>query len=141
MKTKFSPVLKVKKQNLDKIEANLAKVRANAATLELNLAQIQGEILAREFPSNGTASDIQIALSQYDLLAGEKRRICEEIELNKKAILHFETQYKAAYIEFEKIKYLHDEEIKEFFKRAKVNEAKTLDEIATQRYFLQKAQN
>lgn len=141
MTTKFTPVLKVKQRNLDKIEANLAKARARSEALKLEMAEVNKLILEKKFPKSGSASDIQIAIAEHNLLINEKRQVAEDLELNAKTISHFETQYKAAYIEFEKIKYLHDEEIKKYLKRLKTAEAKMLDEIATQRYFSQKAQN
>ena len=53
--------------------------------------------------------------------------------LTQKEIFHFEIQYKKAYIELEKVKYMEKEEMQKQLKSLKIKESKELDELGNMR--------
>lgn len=140
MNTKFSPIIKVRKQNIDKIEVNLAKCRALRNELQESLKTATAALESYKFPKGGNANTIKISLEEQRLLREQKDSISEKLSLNQKEISHYEFQHKKAYIELEKIKYLHNEEIKKYIQAVKKLEASNLDEIAVQRYSFMKDQ-
>ncbi|CUU68367.1 hypothetical protein FFA43_07220 [Campylobacter hyointestinalis subsp. hyointestinalis] len=139
MNTKFSQVIKLKKQNLDKIEICLAKCRTLRSQLEDLLKKATLELGSYKFPKGGNFIVMKSSLEEQRLLREHKDDLMEKLNLNQKEIMHYELQYKKAYMEFEKIRYLEQEEIKKILEKAKKDEAIMLDEIAIQRYSFIKA--
>lgn len=139
MNTKFSQVIKLKKQNLDKIEICLAKCRTLRSQLEELLKKATLELGSYKFPKGGNFIVMKSSLEEQRLLREHKDDLIEKLSLNQKEIMHYELQYKKAYMEFEKIRYLEQEEIKKILEKAKKDEAIMLDEIAIQRYSFIKA--
>ncbi|RAZ46690.1 flagellar FliJ family protein [Campylobacter hyointestinalis] len=139
MNTKFSQVIKLKKQNLDKIEICLAKCRTLRSQLEELLKKATLELSSHKFPKGGNFIVMKSSLEEQRLLREHKDDLIEKLSLNQKEIMHYELQYKKAYMEFEKIRYLEQEEIKKILEKAKKDEAIMLDEIAIQRYSFIKA--
>ncbi|ANE34958.1 flagellar FliJ family protein [Campylobacter hyointestinalis] len=139
MNTKFSQVIKLKKQNLDKIEICLAKCRTLRSQLEDLLKKATLELSSHKFPKGGNFIVMKSSLEEQRLLREHKDDLIEKLSLNQKEIMHYELQYKKAYMEFEKIRYLEQEEIKKILEKAKKDEAIMLDEIAIQRYSFIKA--
>lgn len=138
MNSKFEPVLKVKKQKLDMIENKLAIARLEKRKLDNDLEKTKQDILNSEFPKKGTFATLQVAMSSYKILKEEKEQISEQISLKSTQISHLENQHKNAYMDMEKMKYLHDLEIKTKVEKLKKQESLALDEIATQRHFFLK---
>lgn len=139
MNTKFSQVIKLKKQNLDKIEICLAKCKTLRSQLEELLKKATLELSSHKFPKGGNFIVMKSSLEEQRLLREHKDDLIEKLSLNQKEIMHYELQYKKAYMEFEKIRYLEQEEIKKILEKAKKDEAIMLDEIAIQRYSFIKA--
>ncbi|RAZ39437.1 flagellar export protein FliJ [Campylobacter hyointestinalis] len=139
MNTKFSQVIKLKKQNLDKIEICLAKCKTLRSQLEDLLKKATLELGSYKFPKGGNFIVMKSSLEEQRLLREHKDDLIEKLSLNQKEIMHYELQYKKAYMEFEKIRYLEQEEIKKILEKAKKDEAIMLDEIAIQRYSFIKA--
>ncbi len=137
MNTKFSPVVKVRKQALDKIETSLAAARATREALQTSLELLREKMLNEKFPKSGGAQLIQLALASHNLLVEHKQELTDRLALNAAQIKSLEREYKTAYVELEKMRHLENEEIKKALKKIKSEEAKALDEIATQRFFAQ----
>ena len=131
MNSKFEPVLKIKKQKLDMIENKLAIARHEKNKLTNDLEKTQQDILNNQFPKKGTFATLQVAMSSYNILKEEKAQLSEQIS-------HLENQHKNAYMDMEKMKYLHDLEIRTKIEKLKKQESLALDEIATQRHFFLK---
>lgn len=132
--TKFSQILKVKKQALEKIEIDLTKSRNKLAMLKNNLSDLLFQISSHEFPKKGNSVELRTNLAILQAYKNEKDVLNEKINLTNKDIIHFEHLYKKAYLEYEKIKYLEEEEIKKSIAKAKKQEQIMLDELATQRF-------
>lgn len=134
MKTKFSGVVQVAKKNIDRLELILASSRAKANKLATDIEILTTNLKSYKFPKNGDFILIKIGLEEQRLLRKQKDDIQEQLNLVRTQISHYENQYKKAYIEFEKMKYLENEEIKKNIQKVKRLESIALDEIAVQRH-------
>ena len=130
MKTRFSSLVNVKKNAMQKSESAFQKAHAiflNAThALERSVAELQtitpppnGQIA--DFLANRTLLDAQRALIAHN----EEWVAFSEAEMQKA-----KEQLKRDTMEYEKFKYLEFEEQKALLKAAKIKEAKELDEIA-----------
>lgn len=135
MKTKFTPVVKLRQNKLDEIELALNKARAYEITLKSQLERTRMLLASKPFPKSGDFTSLQIALSSQALLTKQIDELKQKITQIAKQILNLQNAHKTAYIELEKVKYLENSQIKEILKeRAKIA-SKNLDEIATQRFY------
>ncbi|QCD51910.1 flagellar export protein FliJ [Campylobacter sp. RM16192] len=134
MKSKFTQIVKVKKQNLDKIALRLAKSRSEAGMIENFINDANLKIASFKLPSSGEFTELKGSLEFLNLIRKEKDILSQRLELVKKSIMHFEHQYKNASLEYEKMKYLESEEFKVELARIKKLEQNSLDEFATMRY-------
>ncbi|PAF52699.1 flagellar export protein FliJ [Helicobacter sp. 13S00477-4] len=130
MKTKFDSILKLKKQALDKSEVEIIKNNQMivAKTTELDLAMF--EFNKFDIPQNGTYLDFQRFTEIKKALMYEIDCIRGEISGLKNISKRLEEYRKIANIEFEKIKYLQQNEIKKKFDVLKKSEIKHIDEVA-----------
>ena len=134
MKTRFSSLVNVKKNTMQQSEGAFQK--ANAAflkakdTLKTSIEQLQ-ELVP---PTNGQISNF---LANRTLLDAQRVLIKhnqERVAFTQTEIQKAKEQFKFDTIEYEKFKYLEFEEEKELIKKAKIKEAKDLDEIALMSY-------
>lgn len=135
MKTKYSPVLKIKEQKVNDIEMKLFNMRANKSSLELELESIEAGLNSEEFPKSGSYADLKIALAIHESAKDELTRIKEKIALVSNQIFQLENAYKEAFKDKEKIKYLHDNEVKNAIKRLEHKSQSELDELAVMGHF------
>ena len=130
MKTKFDSIVKVKKNEVEKIERNINKLNSSIKMLEDKIITLNNKLSSFTFPKNGNFSEF----NQYKIL---QNSLIEEIEnfknqlniLNNRKKELFQ-EYKKANIEYEKMKYLQNEEIKRVLKKKKKKEQLEMDEIA-----------
>jgi flagellar biosynthesis chaperone FliJ len=130
MKTKFSQILKLKKRRVEEIENALTEVRAKKRRTLLEIKNIVDEISRLKTPTSGSFAQVSIAFLSLSKLSNQKKSKELELEQIDLQIQEIQELYKEANIEFEKIKYLEDEEIKKALEALKVQEAKDMDEIA-----------
>lgn len=138
MKSKFTQIVNIKKRNLDKIELNLARTRNEAAMIEGFIAQAAEQISKFEMPSSGSTIDLRGSLELLGAMRREKNLLTERLKLMKKNITHLERQYKAANLEYEKMKYLQTQDFSAQIEKIKKAEAAALDEFATMNFTRQK---
>lgn len=135
MKSKFSSVVKVKKQALEKAENNLNlaknRQRENEANLELAIRQCN----AISLPQSGSVRALRENLQMQSVAREVKERAFEKVKLSEQEVNHYQALYKKAYLDFEKIQYLENEELKKMKKELEKLEAKALDEVAVSRFF------
>jgi len=130
MKTKFDSIVKVKKNEVEKIERNINKLNSSIKMLEDKIETLNKKLSSFTFPKNGNFSEF----NQYKIL---QNSLIEEIEnfknqlniLNNRKKELFQ-EYKKANIEYEKMKYLQKEEINRVLKKKKKKEQLEMDEIA-----------
>lgn len=131
MKSKFSSILQVKKRALELAEAKVVKSQ-NALLLAKAVAKdAKDELLAFTLPTKGDSSQLSMAMAS--MAFGQKRleMANEKVELLSKELAHFKHLYKQANLEFEKINYLHEQEIKAMLEANAKAEASRLDEFGT----------
>ena len=134
MKTRFSSLVNVKKNAMQKSEraveeANAALKKARQA-LEESLLQLQEIQLAQhgqisQFLANRTLVERQRALIRHNE---------EWVSFANQEIQTAKEQLKLDMIEYEKFNYLELQEIKKVLKLRKIAEAKELDEVALMTY-------
>lgn len=136
MKSKYDSVVKVRKQQLDKAETNLNKARQrqleNERLYELSCKECESLFA---LPSSGSATQLRsnLAIIQVGRTAVERTK--EKLELSKKEVRHYQFLYQKAHLDYEKMKALEAEEIKQKQKQLTKIEEKFLDEIAISRFF------
>lgn len=133
MNNRFSQIVKVKEEELNKIEMSLAKSKATFRELSRSMDAINAELNMSQFPKSGSSSKIKSTIEQQKLLRSQKDKIKEKMLLTQKEIVHFEFKYKKAYVELEKVKYMEKEEIQKELKNLKKKESKELDELGNMR--------
>jgi flagellar export protein FliJ len=130
MKTKFDSIVKIKKQNVQNIERNIQKINSSIHRLNEKIKHLTRELLSFSLPKSGTFSEInQLKQMQY-LLKDEIENLKNQIEIlnsRKKDLLE---ELKKANIEYEKMKYLQNEELKKKLKEISLKESREMDEIA-----------
>ena len=134
MKSRYEPLVKLKKQALDKAEqalmnANNELTLSNAA---LDNAYFQLSFLIS--PQHGSIGE----LFQAQMIAQAQHREIESCRLRVNQAHMNQDKAREAFrfsrIEFEKFNYLEVQEIKKIGEKAKYEEAKMLDEIGTMTY-------
>lgn len=136
---KFKQILSVKKQALQNAELalNKAKLKKTAVEQELELAKKELDT----YPEPKTILEIKLANEAIFFNLNKQKELVEKISLCEKEVVHFTHLYKKASLDYEKIKYLHDEEVKRKKKELEKKQALELDEIATMRFFAAKEEN
>ena len=134
MKTRYTPLLKVKKNELDRCERELQKANQTLNDAKSSLQEAYLLLETLELPKSGT---IQEMLSAR-IFVSTQREIVEE---KKKWVAYAQEQtvfavekLKISNVEYEKFKYLDVEEIKKVLKLRTLKEVKDLDEIALMTY-------
>lgn len=129
MKTKFTAVVKLRKKKVDDLENSLFKMDAMINKAKEQLAQNQEKYHAMHSPEGGHFS----ALLAFEDLKKAFRYEIKGIKDSITAMINQRNmllgQFKEANAEYEKMKYLENEEIKKIMKAKAVKESKELDEI------------
>lgn len=134
MKNRFTPLVEIKKNQLQKSEEVLTRannmLRDALDALDESYAKIDSISLAssgyvQDFLSSRALLDIQ-----RDVINHNKQRV--EFCKNQQEVARL--QLKNDNIEYEKFKYLELQEIKKEQQRLKLQESKRLDEVAIMRY-------
>jgi len=130
MKTRFSSLVNVKKNTMQQSESAFQKANAiflNAENaLKISIQQLQDFIA----PTGGQIANF---LAHRTLLDAQRAVIAQNEEwvtFSKNEMQKAKEQLQLDTIEYEKFKYLEVEEQKALLKKAKIKEAKDLDEIA-----------
>jgi len=134
MKTRYTPLVNVKKNIMNRSEQVLQNANAKLNTAREALESSFEELQTIETPQTG---NIQEFLSARTLLDAQRSLIKhneEWVNFAKNEILEAKEQLKIDSIEYEKFNYLELEEIKRILKEKKIKEAKDLDEIALMTY-------
>ena len=128
--TRFTDILKVKKQKLSEVERELLDVQNRKKRIELKVEQVDEEVASLETPKSGDFGTLQMSRQSFLYLIQQKEVLIEKLALRIQQIEGLKELYKEANIEYEKIAYLDADEIKKEMKRIADEESKELDEIA-----------
>ena len=131
MNTKFSPLLKIKKGGVDTCEAELVKNSSKIVAIKDEIDKLIEEIYKIEIPQSGT-------FDKFLALHAVKKSLNDEIDRNhfilsdlKREGEELKREYDIALREYEKIKYLQEQEIKKYIEIMKKRERVELDEITS----------
>ncbi|MDP3588849.1 MAG: flagellar export protein FliJ [Sulfuricurvum sp.] len=134
MKSKYTPLVKLKKRDLDHAERDLVSANSTLtlATLALDNAYILLQSLS--LPTSGTVSEF----TQSQILIQAQHYEIEQCAYNlakaQQNLSQMQQRFKAAMIEYEKFKYLELQETQAHSVKIKKEEAKMLDEIGVMTY-------
>ncbi|MCR6570462.1 flagellar FliJ family protein [Campylobacter insulaenigrae] len=135
MKSKYSSVIKLRKQELDKAEANLTKTRQKISQCEEELKEAIKTCESLNLVDKGSIILLRSSLKMQEIARDVKKSIKQKLDLFKKELAHNHHLYKRAYLEFEKMKALENEELKKIKKILQKEEEKFVDELAITRHF------
>ena len=130
MKTKFTSLVTVKKNSMQKSERIVQSANAT-----LNSASVALEIAIKSLdnidtPQSGSMTDFLASRSLLDTTRASIKHNQEWLEYATTQLKAAKEQLKFDMIEYEKFKYLDLQEIKKKLKELKIQEAKELDEVA-----------
>lgn len=130
MKTKFDSIVKIKKNELKKIEKDLIKVNNAIKLISNKIRELQIKFNAFSIPDKGSFKEIYQIKSMQSAIRDEIENYKSQLNmLNERKDL-LSAKYKDANIDYEKMKYLQTEEIKKQLKKQKQKENIQMDEIA-----------
>jgi flagellar biosynthesis chaperone FliJ len=126
MKTRFSSLVTLKKNTMDKSERAVQSANAdlNSATMALEISY--SSLNGLEVPQSGTMSKMLATRTLLDSQRGLIQHNKEWMSFAKNQVVQAKEQLKLDMIEHEKFKYLELEVLKE----QKIRESKDLDEVA-----------
>jgi len=130
MKTKFDGVVKIKKQQVEKLENDIRKINKSILDLNRQIEELKTSLLSFTFPKTGTFSKIKQIKESQNIIKNQIQNLENQIVIlqnRKKELLN---ELKKANIDYEKMKYLQNAEIKKALKEMKLKESREMDEIA-----------
>jgi flagellar export protein FliJ len=130
MQTKFSQILKVKKQKVDECERELLDIQNVRKKILGKIEDLKTQIIKTQKPTSGTITQLNLVFSIISSLTNQVKELENDIISINRQIEGLKELYKEANIEFEKIKYLNSEEIKGVIKLQDLQEKKDMDEIS-----------
>ena len=141
MITKFTPILKVKNLDVEKLENQIAKLNNQKKALNLEIDSLNEELKSATIPQNGSIQELKQNFFQNDIIKQNIELKLQNIEFLEEQIKSTKLLLKKAMLEYEKIKHLHELEEKKMIDKIKKEEAKNLDEIGTLLFSLNKGQS
>lgn len=134
MKSRYEPLVKLKKQALDKAEQQLMSANAEVTLSDAVLLNAYAELSSLESPLNGSIGE----LFQAKMILQAQHREIQACRLRAQRARSNQDKAREAFrlsrIEFEKFNYLELQEVEALIAKVKYEEAKMLDEIGTMTY-------
>lgn len=131
MKSQFSKIAKIRKQKRDAIERELMKSQNKERMLTHKISTLYEEIAMVKIPKEGVVSLLLMVNEQKHILSREKKRCEQELFVVQRATKQLQLEYQKAHVEYEKIKYLEEQELQAMIDKLKREEQLYMDEIST----------
>jgi len=131
MKSQFSKIAKIRKQKRDAIERELMKSQNKERLLTHKIASLYDDIAAVQIPKEGLVTVLLMVNEQKSILNREKKRCEQELFVVQRNTKKLQLDYQKAHVEYEKIKYLEEQELQAIMDKIKREEQLYLDEIST----------
>lgn len=131
MKSQFSKIAKIRKQKRDAIERELMKSQNKERLLTHKIASLYDDIAAIQMPKEGLVTLLLMVNEQKSILNREKKRYEQELFVVERNTKRLQGEYQKAHVEYEKIKYLEEQELQAMMDKLKREEQLYLDEIST----------
>ncbi|NOQ30402.1 MAG: hypothetical protein GQ570_04670 [Helicobacteraceae bacterium] len=138
MKTKFTPLVKLKKDKLKEAETALAEANVNLKKAQNELQIARDDLLKQEAPQSGSISEFAVSNM---LMSAQRETIKAKqkwVEFASQQVTQFKENLKFTSLDYEKFNYLESEQIKERLKEIAILEAKDLDEVALMSFMKKK---
>jgi len=134
MKTRFTSLVKLKKNTMQKSERVVQKANADLNSAAMALQISYDSLKDVDPPKFGTMGDFLASRTLLDSQRGIIKHNSAWVGFAKNQVNKAKEQLKLDMIDFEKFKYLELQEIKKEVKKKKIQEAKDLDEVALMTY-------
>ena len=134
MKTRYTSLVSVKKNMMQKSERALQGANANLNNAQIALNLSFESLKEIDSPQAGQISDFLSSRMLLDAQRSVIKHNEEWVYFAKQEIQKAQKELKEKMIEYEKFNYLELEEIKKIIQQKKIEEAKELDEIALMTY-------
>ena len=131
MKSQFSKIAKIRKQKRDAIERELMKSQNKERLLTHKIASLYDDIAAVQMPKEGLVTLLLMVNEQKSILNREKKRCEQELFVVQRNTKKLQLDYQKAHVEYEKIKYLEEQELQAIMDKIKREEQLYMDEIST----------
>ena len=131
MKSQFSKIAKIRKQKRDTIEKELMKSQNKERMLTHKITTLYEDIASVQMPKEGLVTTLLMVNEQKSILSREKKMCEQELYVVQRATKKLQMEYQKAHVEYEKIKYLEEQELKTMMDKMKREEQLYLDEIST----------
>lgn len=133
-KSRYEPLVKLKKKSLDTAERELIGANNELASATDKLKFSYEELSRMTLPTQGSVGEFTQATAMIHAQHQTIEQYQNKVQIAKFNQHQMRERYKAAMIDFEKFKYLEIQEMKARLKHLKAQEAKMLDEIGTMIY-------
>lgn len=133
-KSRYEPLVKLKKKSLDTAERELIGANNELASATDKLKFSYEELSLMTLPTQGSVGEFTQATAMIHAQHQTIEHYQSKVQIAKFNQHQMRERYKAAMIDFEKFKYLEIQEMKARLKHLKAEEAKMLDEIGTMIY-------
>lgn len=130
MRDRFTPIVKVRKQQLDSIENRLAKARFEKHEIEQGIISTCAQIDKIQLPASGNISLMSIARERLAIIRKAKDSLQERLFIKESEIEQLREKYKRTSMEYEKIKYLEGQDFQDWIEKSKRDERVNMDEIS-----------
>jgi len=134
MKTRFTPLVKIKKNSMDKCEQDLSRAFQNRQNAEEALKAAYLQLQQTTSLTQGSMSQMLQERTILDI----QRKVIEEkrswLDAASEQVTQFQKSLRQSIIEYEKFKYLETKEIEVVIKKREKAEMKSLDESALHSY-------
>lgn len=134
MKSKYVPLVKLKKKSLDTAERALIGANNALSSASDKLNHAYEELSRMSLPTKGSVGEFTQASAMIHAQHQSIEQCQQALQTAKQRQLQMQDRFKAALIDFEKFKYLEVQEMNAQLKQLKDQEAKMLDEIGTMTY-------
>jgi len=130
MKTRFSPLISIKKDEMQKKERVMQRANADLNSASIALEMSYNAIHDIKSPTKGFVAGFLASRSLLDSSRYLINHNKEWVSFAEKQVSTAKEALKLSMIEYEKFKYLELEEIKKIIKLQQEKESKDLDEVA-----------
>lgn len=134
MKSRFDPIVDLKKSELTKREASLVQLGTILQNAKNALQNSYDELGSIDLQKGGVAKEMHKARALVDLQRATIVKNREWVAFASSQLEVARREYEKELLELEKFKYLQSEEIREKILEIKKKESKELDEIAALSY-------
>jgi len=132
MSSIYTKISKINRQKLDKVESDLYVIRQAIFKIEDEIGNIYNYINNLVIPQNGDIKLLNSFQESRRVLNVQKSMLVSDLQVKSLELSKKQQEYKESKLEYEKIKYLEEEEIAKKLEKLKKDEAKELDEISSQ---------